>query len=122
MLSDALEYFLSSPHWLDAFNPPLEPHLDRLAAAVHTLLDGTPSAARPTRRADRADAKPSPIAPETTAPQVEVESAIAARSGILAGVAGTERKAMVIGALASVAAVVATLSAMLIAADPFLSY
>lgn len=41
---------------------------------------------------------------------------------MLAGVAGTERKAMVIGALASVAAVVATLSAMLIAAGQFVRY
>ena len=27
----SLEYFLSSPHWLDAFTPPLEQHLQRLA-------------------------------------------------------------------------------------------
>ena len=27
----SLEYFLSTPHWLDAFNPPLERHLRYLA-------------------------------------------------------------------------------------------
>ena len=37
--SDALEYFISSPHWLDAFAPPFEQHLERLAEAVRQLLD-----------------------------------------------------------------------------------
>jgi TIR domain len=45
--SDALEYFLSAPHWLDAFSPPLERHLDRLAEAVHTLLDSKTVAKQP---------------------------------------------------------------------------
>jgi TIR domain-containing protein len=53
--SRSLEYFLSSPHWLDALTPPVEAHIQRLADAVTTLLsrlDGTvtqtapPSAAR----------------------------------------------------------------------------
>ena len=34
----ALEYFISSPHWLDAFTPPLEKHLESLADAVKRLL------------------------------------------------------------------------------------
>lgn len=34
----ALEYFLSTPHWLDAFTPPLEQHLERLAATIQQLL------------------------------------------------------------------------------------
>ena len=94
-----------------------------LAVAVRTLLDGKPAAARKlARRADRAEPKPSPIATETAAPQAAVEAATAGRKAMLAGVAGTERKAMVIGALASVAAMVATLSAMLIAAGQFVRY
>jgi len=36
--SEALEYFLSSPHWLDAFKPPMGQHLDRLAEAVQALV------------------------------------------------------------------------------------
>ena len=36
--SRAMEYYLSSPHWLDAFPPPLEHHLERLARNVKTLL------------------------------------------------------------------------------------
>ena len=31
--SDAMEYFLGTPHWLDAFTPPLEQH-------IHRLVDG----------------------------------------------------------------------------------
>jgi TIR domain len=34
----SLEYFLGSPHWLDAFPPPMEPHYDRLCAVLRTLL------------------------------------------------------------------------------------
>src|SRR5579871_703832 len=36
--SGSLEYFLSTPHWLDAITPPLEPHLVRLAETVRRLL------------------------------------------------------------------------------------
>ena len=36
--SKALEYFISTPHWLDAFTPPLEERLTQLAAAVKALL------------------------------------------------------------------------------------
>lgn len=36
----ALAYFLGTEHWLDALTPPLEHHLDRLAGAVHLLVEG----------------------------------------------------------------------------------
>lgn len=42
MPGEALEYFLSAPHWLDAFTPPLEQHLDRLAEAVENFLETKP--------------------------------------------------------------------------------
>jgi TIR domain-containing protein/putative peptidoglycan binding protein len=35
----SLEYFLSSPHWLDAFTPPLEDHARSLAGSIKRLLD-----------------------------------------------------------------------------------
>jgi TIR domain len=38
----SLEYFLSTPHWLDALTPPLERHLDYLADVVRRILDGAP--------------------------------------------------------------------------------
>jgi len=34
----ALEYYISTVHWLDALTPPLEAHLETLAEKVHTLL------------------------------------------------------------------------------------
>lgn len=36
--NDDLQYYLSTPHWLDATTAPLEKHLDRLAIALKTLL------------------------------------------------------------------------------------
>lgn len=38
-MSPALEYFISSPHWLDALSPPLERHLDHLARIIKAVLD-----------------------------------------------------------------------------------
>jgi formylglycine-generating enzyme required for sulfatase activity len=38
-LNDDLEYFLSTPHWLDALTPPLENHLKRLRTSIQTLLE-----------------------------------------------------------------------------------
>ncbi len=37
-MSTTMEYFLSSPHWLDAMTPPLESHLEALARTVKSLL------------------------------------------------------------------------------------
>ena len=53
--SKDLEYFISSCHWLDAMNPPLENHIGELAEAIHALQRrGTPAAdvprAEPPRR------------------------------------------------------------------------
>jgi hypothetical protein len=39
-MNDDLEYFLSTPHWLDALTPPLENHLRKLEISIKTLLDG----------------------------------------------------------------------------------
>jgi hypothetical protein len=36
--SKSLEYFLSTQHWMDAFSPPLESHIDRLCDYVDTML------------------------------------------------------------------------------------
>ena len=41
--SKSLEYFISTPHWLDAFTPPLEERLKQLAAAARALLSATPA-------------------------------------------------------------------------------
>jgi formylglycine-generating enzyme required for sulfatase activity len=48
--SAAMEYYISSPHWLDALTPPLEEHLHHLAETVSLLLSRS--------RQGGADAKP----------------------------------------------------------------
>jgi hypothetical protein len=40
--SKSLEFFLSTQHWMDAFPPPLEPHLMRLCAYLKTQLTSGP--------------------------------------------------------------------------------
>lgn len=39
---ETLDYYISGTHWLDAIDPPLEAHLERLSAVVQGLLDGMP--------------------------------------------------------------------------------
>src|SRR5262249_3170721 len=36
---EALRYYMSSVHWLDALTPPLEQHLQKLAATVRGLVE-----------------------------------------------------------------------------------
>jgi hypothetical protein len=43
----ALEYFISTAQWMDAFSPPLEPHLESLAKTVKAILAGSPPLPRP---------------------------------------------------------------------------
>jgi hypothetical protein len=43
----SLEYFLSTPHWLDAFSPPLEQHLNYLATVVSSILQGAAAPSPP---------------------------------------------------------------------------
>ena len=38
--SKSLEYFLSTQHWMDAFPPPLEPHIDRLCDHLDAAFGG----------------------------------------------------------------------------------
>ncbi len=38
--SRSLEYFLSTQHWMDAFPPPLETHVDRLCEYLQATLGG----------------------------------------------------------------------------------
>ena len=46
MPTKSLEYFLSTPHWLDAFTPPLDDHVRQLADSIKRLL-GKQAAERP---------------------------------------------------------------------------
>jgi len=56
--SDTLEYFISTPHWLDAFTPPLEPHLAYLAEVARQIVGGPDvSPAEVAKRESREKAK-----------------------------------------------------------------
>jgi hypothetical protein len=59
---DSLDYFIGSVHWLDAITPPLEKHLDALAATVRKLLPVRPGEKRDKRERFEWDRKP-PIPP-----------------------------------------------------------
>ena len=61
--SEALEYYISTPHWLDALTPPLEAHLERLSQTVATLLG------RPAPEAAPAPPVPAPRPAEPRATQ-----------------------------------------------------
>jgi hypothetical protein len=39
-ISKEMEFFIAGSHWLDAFPPPLEDHIDRLAGAINAFLKG----------------------------------------------------------------------------------
>lgn len=62
-LSKHMEFFISTPHWLDALTPPLEAHLDRLVETVAFVLDRTASLPRlPTGASTATDVpRPRPI-------------------------------------------------------------
>lgn len=58
--SKSLEYFLSAQHWMDAFPPPCEPHIDRLCDYLDSALRGFathdhPAEHRPLRGTGPAD-------------------------------------------------------------------
>ena len=84
--SATLEYFISETHWLDAFPPPLEHHLERLADAVKRLLASKfvqPSAPETRRGADDGYARESSVA--GAAPAVTGGEARAAAATTTAG-------------------------------------
>jgi hypothetical protein len=51
----SLEYFISTPHWLDAFSPPLERHLAYLADVLKRVLAEPEATAEPGGAADLAE-------------------------------------------------------------------
>ncbi|HSC19112.1 MAG TPA: tetratricopeptide repeat protein [Rhizomicrobium sp.] len=64
--NESLEFFISTPHWLDAFTPPLERHVERLAATIKTLLGS--NWPRDTSPSLDERASPVPRPPPTTLP------------------------------------------------------
>jgi TIR domain len=58
-----LNYYLGRTHWLDAFPPPLAPHVDALAATVRRNLPEAGAAAAPIRPTLQPSATPHPAPP-----------------------------------------------------------
>jgi len=61
----SLDYYIKSVHWLDALNPPLERHIDSLAATVRKLVTGPMPGVAPTPQQIRWGTRPAapPAAP-----------------------------------------------------------
>jgi hypothetical protein len=66
--SGNMEYFLSATHWLDAMTPPLEAHLERLAAATKSLLSVATSNVQPAKSESHEPVKTVPQAQEEPGP------------------------------------------------------
>ncbi len=54
----SLEYFLSTPHWLDAFTLPMDQHLQYLAQVIQKIIDGAAAGVVPAPPAPRQTASP----------------------------------------------------------------
>jgi len=89
----ALNYFISASHWLDAFTPPIEGHLERLGDAVQALLeksgarvaaDRAPPSAPQSRPDARAPAAPAASASRGLAPIAITAAVVALAAGGLA--------------------------------------
>jgi hypothetical protein len=64
----SLDYFIGSVHWLDAMTPPMEKHLDDLAATVQKLLPAKPGEQGvPVAEVSGVWHRPAPSAPSGTA-------------------------------------------------------
>ncbi|TSA09932.1 MAG: toll/interleukin-1 receptor domain-containing protein [Deltaproteobacteria bacterium] len=96
MPAKSLEYFISSQHWLDAYIPPLEKHLDHLAITLKMLLSkigDEPEVSKPASRSiTKHDFHASPpVSPQIPPPREETAipspkaPATKATTGILAG-------------------------------------
>ncbi len=69
----SLEYFISTPHWLDAMTPPLERHLDHVAGTVMLVLKRQRGEEVPeplTRTGTQIEYPPTPIPGPAPAPPV----------------------------------------------------
>lgn len=78
--SKTLEFFISTPHWLDAMTPPMEAHLHRLAKNVHALLDRTE--VDPAKKKQRQRDLPGPV-PVRRLPVVAMASGAVALIAVL---------------------------------------
>ena len=88
--NESLEFFISSPHWMDAFTPPLEGHIQRLSSTLSQLLaaTATPGETSPV---------PPPVAARPIAPLSPPSPSAAAKPGV-----GAMAPWLIVAALAAV--------------------
>jgi tetratricopeptide (TPR) repeat protein len=107
--SKALEYFISTPHWLDAMTPPLELHLEHLTHSLEVLLS------RPHNKEPHLEEpRPEPRAPPVPPPPPRPHSRLQLRSR--AAFRGSPRQLRVAGAVLSGLVLVSL--ALLLAREP----
>jgi hypothetical protein len=75
--SKTLEYFISTQHWLDAFTPPLEKHLDSLVSILNSIITKQAGVAaelrlKPHPFEEDAPEQPAPVAPPSKTITVRV--------------------------------------------------
>lgn len=87
--SKSLEYFLSTQHWMDAFPPPLQPHIDRLCDYLEAALAGHAAHALPIDLRSPVQRGPADIAHSPAIPDAArlrlLETALARFIGPVAG-------------------------------------
>ena len=83
MPTKSLEYFLSTPHWLDAFTPPLDEHVRQLADSIKRLLGKQVSGASASVRsaADHAAAAARARSPSRSTSRTFASAASRSRNG-----------------------------------------
>lgn len=72
-LSKHMEYFISTPHWLDALTPPLEAHFNHLAVTVKRLLEQAAVKSQPLSETPEAHNHPAAVRGSGTWLDVETQ-------------------------------------------------
>jgi hypothetical protein len=128
--ADALEYFLGTPHWLDALTPPLEAHLERLASAIASFVtvaeprhatsasvsypimaDSPPRAAPPVQPDVTVDSISNPSSAEPRQADVTARNRLAVWS-FVASLVGLPTSAFIVGYALAIAGIVMGLVAL----------
>ena len=76
--NESLEFFISSPHWMDAFTPPLEGHIQQLSATLTQLLATSAAPGEPAQIPPPAPPRPIAPSPPQAAPPRAAKSGVGA--------------------------------------------
>ncbi|HXQ50098.1 MAG TPA: SUMF1/EgtB/PvdO family nonheme iron enzyme [Stellaceae bacterium] len=103
--SRSLEYFISTPHWLDAFTPPFDRHLHYLADVIARILTGPAEANA--ARGEPSDAKQEAAAPSPAAIPHEIAAhkggAVRRKAGLAWLLGGLGAAAVALAAILAIA-------------------